>query len=194
MEPARVVVLGLDLSARGAGAVAVPSDWGGDWSKIARLMSGEDLPAGAASALRIGRLHRIAADVVTFAGMHGCTTAVVEQYALRMDPNNPGATAQAHTLAEVGGVVKHQLVEKLGLITESVAPASARKVLLGRVPQKGSKAFTLRALKMMGIPEDWTPDQKDAFVCANWAMSAIGGFALVTAEPVDGKRKRGRAA
>src|ERR1041384_6249122 len=134
------VVLGLDLSLRGAGMVALPLDWGGDWSRVRRHTAGEGLPKDACEALRIGRNKRIADDVVAFAKLHGCTAALVEQSAF------PSRHAHAHSLGELGGVVKHQLAERTGLIVDVVPPSSARKLVLGKVPRKDVKIAVVHAL------------------------------------------------
>lgn len=169
-------VLGLDLSLRGAGLVAVPFDWAGDWSRIARATVGHSLTKDATEADRIGRLVRISAEVVTFAEAHRCTRAVVEQYAYS------SRHAQSHSLGELGGVVKVLLTERCGIPVDVVAPASARKLLLGRLPRKDVKIHTRAALTRMGMPVTWTDDEADGFVVANWKLSEVGGYALAVPE------------
>jgi hypothetical protein len=187
------VALGLDLSLRGAGMVALPFDWGGDWSKVQRYTAGESLPRDAKEALRVGRLHRVASDVIAFARTHSCTAAIIEQYSLR-----PGggtmANAQAHALGELGGVVKHQLVQALGLVPDVVAPSSARKLILGKLPRRDVKVAVVAALTRMRMPLEWSNDEADAFVVANYLAAERGGFAFLVEPPVEEKRPRRRAA
>lgn len=170
------VVLGLDLSLRGAGMVAVPAFWGGDWNRVARHTFGEALARDAADALRVGRLTRIAAMIVEFARRHGTTDAIVEGYSFASQ------SSQAHSLGELGGVVRHQLVEKLGIVPASVPVHSARKLLLGKLPRKDAKIATRAYLTKCGMPASWSMDEGDAFVVANYLLSELGAYALVAAE------------
>jgi Holliday junction resolvasome RuvABC endonuclease subunit len=170
------IVLGLDLSLTGAGLVAVPSDWSGSWGRIARTTVGHPLKKNASEADRIGRLVRISAEVVTFAEAHRCTAAVLEQYAFT------SRHAHAHSLGELGGICKVLLTERCRIPVDVVPPASARKLILGRLPRKDVKAHTRAALTRMGMPPAWTDDEADAFVVANWKLSEIGGYALVVPE------------
>lgn len=167
------IVLGLDLSLRGLGMVAVPAFWGGDWTRIARKTVGHPLPKAATEADRIGRLVRLSAEVEHFARSHGCTLAIVEQYAFS------SLHGHAHALGELGGVVKVLLGARLGMHLEAVPPASARKLVCGKLPRKDVKSHVRGELTRMGVPTSWTADEADAFVVANWALSALGGYALV---------------
>jgi Holliday junction resolvasome RuvABC endonuclease subunit len=165
-------VLGLDLSLRGAGLVAVPVDWGGNWTRIDRATVGHPLHRDASDADRIGRLVRLSGEIVAFAERYGCMTAAVEQYSFT------SRHAHAHSLGELGGVVKVLLTSRVGIPVESVPAASARKLLLGRVPRKDVKAHTRAALTRMGLPAAWGDDEADAFVVANWVLAGLGGSAL----------------
>jgi hypothetical protein len=179
------VVLGLDLSLRGLGMVAVPSDWGGDWSRIAHKTVGHPLTKDAPESARIRRLILLANAVLSFAGEHRCGSAIVEQYAFTSQ------NGQAHALGELGGVVKVYLQEVCKIGLEMVAPASARKLIVGMLPRKGVKDYVRGELTRMGMPASWTKDEGDAFVGANWGLSALDGFALVAPPGTD---NRGRTA
>lgn len=170
------MVLGLDLSLRGAGLVAVPTDWDGRWERVRRATVGHALKRDASEADRIGRLVRLSAEVVSFAERHACTHAVVEQYAFS------SRHAQSHSLGELGGVVKVLLTERCRIPVEVVPPASARKLVLGKLPRKDVKIATRAALTRMGMPTDWTADEADALVVANWKLSELGGYALIVGE------------
>lgn len=167
------MILGLDLSLRGAGLVAVPTDWAGDWSRIERVTVGHGLKRDASEADRIGRLVRISAEVVTFAEKHRATTAVIEQYAFS------SRNSHAHALGELGGVCKVLLQERVGIPVLVVPPASARKLILGKVPRKDVKIHTRVALTRMGMPPAWTDDEADAFVVTNYVQACLGAYALV---------------
>lgn len=182
------VILGLDLSLTGAGMVALPLDWQGDWGRVAHGLVGEKLPKDASESRRIGRLKLVTEAIIDFAQWHHCTTAIVEQYAFT------SVHSHAHALGELGGVVKHQLSERLGLIVEAVPPASARKLILGKLPREKVKDAVIVALTKMGMPLEWNADEADAFVCTNWAASALGAFALVVPAPIEEKKPRRRKA
>jgi len=176
--------LGLDLSLNATGMVAVPADWNGEWHRIRRHTYGEDLTKDAPEPARIGRLLRISSEVLAFARLHRVTDVVCEQYAFSAQ------AAQARALGELGGVVKVRLSLELGLNAQPVPPASARKLLLGKLPTRGVKEATHEELVRMGMPIQWGLDEMDAFVVANWAMAAVGCYALAV-KPLGGK---GRAA
>lgn len=182
------VILGIDLSLTGAGMVALPLLWQGDWGRVAHHTAGEKLSKDAPEALRIGRLKRICDEIIAFATANRCTAAIVEQYAFT------SMHSHAHSLGELGGVVKHQLAERVGLLVDVVSPSSARKLILGKVPRKDVKIAVVHALTKMGMPLEWTEDEADAFVCANHAASSLGGFAFVVPPPVEEKKKGRRAA
>lgn len=175
-ESSSGAALGLDLSLRGAGLVAVPPDWCGDWSRIARATVGHSLTRDATEADRIGRLVRLSAEVVAFAEAHRCKRAVVEQYAFT------SRNAHSHALGELGGVVKVLLTARVGIPVDVVPPASARKLILGKLPRKDVKVATRAALTRMGMPTEWTNDEADAFVVANYVLAGNGGYALVVRE------------
>lgn len=164
------IILGLDLSLRGLGMVAVPAFWRGDWARIARRTVGHPLPKDATEADRIGRLVRLSGEVVAFGRAQGCTHAVVEQYAFT------SRNAHSHALGELGGAVKVAIVAKMPV--ETVPPASARKLLLGKLPRRDVKAAVRAHLTAIGMPASWTDDEADAWVAANWVLAGIGGFAF----------------
>jgi hypothetical protein len=180
-------ILALDLSLRGAGAVALPLNWSGNWNVIPRQTFGEKLSRDATEQMRIGRLIRLSASIVSFAEMFDVAEVYVEQYAFT-------STFGREALGELGGVVRHQMATKLGRVASAVAPASARKLLMGACPRKGAKDAARVHLHQVGMPPDWTSDEADAFVIANYAASALGGFAYVTAPPVIEKKARRKAA
>lgn len=162
------VALGVDLSARAAAAVAVPADWDGQWSRVTSMVYGEQLPRNATDAERARRCETIATRIVTFARATGATSAWIESYAF--------STAHgAHTLAEIGGVVRLELV-RAGIEVRTAQQATARKLLLGKVPRADVKVAVYTALRAAGARFE-TFDECDAFTCANYALSEeLGGY------------------
>jgi Holliday junction resolvasome RuvABC endonuclease subunit len=176
-------ILALDLSLRGAAMLIMPAGWSGDWDAIPRRTYGEKLEKNATAQERLGRGIRITSEIMKFANMWRPQEVHVEEYAFNQSARG------TRDIAELGGMVKHQLATQLGLVPTPVVASSARKILLGNLPRRDVKDAVMVFLHRMGLPHDWTEDEADAFVIANYAASAIGGFAFVTA-PVEKKVKR----
>lgn len=161
------MILGLDLSTRAAAAVAVPQDWDGRWSRVRSLVVGEPLHRDATDAERARRTETIAARLVAFARSCGVASVWIEGYAFNQ------ATA-AHTLAELGGVVRLELV-RAGFDLHTANMSTARKLLLGKVPRSGAKDAVVATLRAAGSTFE-TADEADAYCCANLGLSELGGF------------------
>jgi hypothetical protein len=162
-------ILGLDLSATAPAAVAVPVGWNGDWSQVRSKRWEHPLTKDATDNARIMRCRVIAFDVWAFAEQNGCAVAWIESYAY-------GMMTAAHTLAEVGGVVR-SLLDSRGIQLRTANMSSARKLLLGKIPKgKGlAKKVCAAALLSCGSPA-WSLDESDAFVAANWGLYQNGGL------------------
>lgn len=191
------VVMGIDASLTGTGLVAVPWQWGLDWSKVARVKLGLQVPKSASEADRIRRLDFICTRMMEFAQEHEVTDVFMEQYAFS------AKTAYSHALGEIGGNLKRDVVIGLGLPLTVVAPATAR-TLLGKfsAPRRkkgepkvrrakgepkplGIKDQVHVALRRAGLPVTWEGDEADAWVVANYGLSGIeGGDALILREVV----------
>jgi Holliday junction resolvasome RuvABC endonuclease subunit len=162
-----VVLLGLDLSLNASAAVAVPLDWDGDWSRVRSCVVGERLRRDASDAERARRTETIAARLVAFARSTGATKVFVEGYAY-------GLKTSAHSLGELGGVVRLELV-RAGIELVTVPMQTARKLLLGKCPREGAKVAVAEALKAAGARFE-TLDEFDAMAVANWGLSEVGGY------------------
>jgi hypothetical protein len=160
-------ILGLDLSATAPAAVAVPCDWNGDWRKVQSRRWQHPLTKEATDNARAMRCRVIAFDVWGFAQLHHCTEAWIESYAF-------GMKTAAHTLAEVGGVVR-SLLDSRGMQLHTANMSSARKLLLGKIPRgKGlAKKACSDCLSTAGAPA-WSLDESDAFVAANLGLYEAG--------------------
>src|SRR5512142_3006937 len=85
-------------------------------------------------------------------------------------------THQAHNigpLAELHGVVRLMLLRRR-IWTRTAPLASARKLLLGKLPQKDAKKIVEVTVPLFGGCGCWTSDEIDAFVVANWMMAELG--------------------
>lgn len=179
------VLLGVDLSATCTAAIAVPLDWGGDWRRVAWTKAGSKLHRDSTDSERALRTESIGIALATFAKDRGVSQAFLESYAFGQD-------TAAHTLGEIGGVVRLYLLQT-GVELHTSQMGTARKLLLGSVPTKQTlpegttiKDVILRTLQDSGAPffgEEYY-DVADAFVAANFGLSELGGLALVQAPVV----------
>jgi hypothetical protein len=161
-----MTLMGLDLSVTHAAAVVVPLGWDGDFRRVRTLVTGGSLPRGASDEQRARRCENIATALVAFARAHAVTEVWIEGYAFAQ-------RTSAHTLAEVGGVVRLEFV-RAGVQLHTANMGTARKLLLGKLPRKGAKFAAHAALHAAGSPA-WTHDEADAFVCANLGLSEHAG-------------------
>lgn len=169
------VLLGLDLSVRAAAAVAVPMDYDGRFDRVRSLVVGEPLRRDSTDVERARRCETIATRLVRFALESRCSVAYVEGYAF-------SRRTAAHTLAELGGVVRLELV-RAGLDVRTANMGTARKLLLGRVPRGSDpKAMVAEAFRAAGAPIDWSLDVTDAMACANLGLSLLGGYCFAQGE------------
>lgn len=105
--------------------------------------------------------------LVAFARATGATKAFIEGYAY-------GLKTSAHSLGELGGVVRLELV-RAGLELVTVPMQTARKLLLGRCPKQGAKVAVAEALRAAGARFEGL-DESDAFAVLNWGLSEVGGY------------------
>ena len=176
-------VIGFDLSLTAPAAVALPIDWRpGDWKRVQSWLLKPKAPKGDDVRGQIERYMIIATwacDVVAQAtGIPGApghyrAGCAIEAYAFSR--NN----AQASKLMELGGVVRVGLFTACGIVPETVATSSARKLLLGKVPKSDQKIAVQRALYAAGAPKEWEENICDAFCCCHLEFSNVGGIALL---------------
>lgn len=173
-------LVGLDLSLRAAAACAIPYDaWDGKLDYVRTMMFGYDLPNTASPKDKLARIHSIADGVTKFCAGVDAKAIYIEEYAFSQ------GQAHAHEIGEVGGVVKHRLFRKLGLVTIPVANNTARKTLLVKLPSPRGKPkgyvkswVWANVRRLEGSARVWTNDEVDAFVIANHGIAAEGSTAL----------------
>jgi hypothetical protein len=112
------------------------------------------------------RCESIAGSLVGFARACRVGKVWIEGYAFSQHTS-------AHTLAEVGGCVRLELV-RAGIAIHTANIGTARKLLLGKVPRKGAKHAVHAALHAAGSPA-WTLDEADAFAAVNFGLSEHAG-------------------
>lgn len=182
-------VVGLDLSLTRPAACRIPGDWEvGDWSRVVVASWEPAVPRGDGidfERARIERLVEIADRVRAFVEMGarspGDREVVVEPRvdAVGIESYAYSSSSSSVTkLAELGGVVRVSLFS-YGIVPVPVVAASARKLLLGKLPRADQKAWVQAALKRARAPFWEDDDQADAFCVANWLRAELGGVALV---------------
>ena len=168
-------VVGLDLSLASTGMVAIPIGWNFDMARVVVGTCGYALKADASLEEHYDRYLQIAHDVSVFCINNRARHVWVEDHAYMA-----GGAGSART-KEMTGRVKTELYDEHNLVARPVQPASARAVLLGRVPKQGkgkTKAYVIRNVKRLPMTADWIEDVCDAFVCANYGIMKVGGVAM----------------
>jgi len=160
-------VAGLDLSTRAAAGVMLPLGWDGDFSQARSLVVGEPLRRNATDAERARRTENIALPLVTFCRTNNVQIAFIESYGFNQ-------SHAAHTLGEVGGVVRLELL-RAGIEIRTAQMSSARKMLLGKLPRADVKMVVYSTVRAAGATFE-TADEADAFAALNWGMSELGGY------------------
>lgn len=169
------VVLGIDLSLVGLGLCAIPTGWDRDVRLIRSVTLTYPLRKAATTREHVERLRALSMDVRTWAIRMGVTHAFMESYAYSM-------ATMAHSIGELGGVVRLELLRERNLDVQFANQSSARKFMYGRIPPRGltqtqRKAWLLEPLKLMGAPVE-DHNQGDALVVANYGLSELGAPCL----------------
>lgn len=162
------VVLGLDLSLRGAGAVVLPGHWDprNPWAGVELVRFTE---AGKLQGSE--RIQAIVHEIWHLAVRTGVTRSFVEEHSF-----SKGLMQHAFARAELVGAVKHFLRQSLEIETVPHVASSARKLLFGPQPRRNSKewkAFIAERLGALGAPFP-DEDTRDAFLIANAGRYTLG--------------------
>jgi len=175
-------VVGLDLSLANTGMCFIPAHWEGDMDSL-RLMSIRTTRKEAAygkphiiARLETERYLEIAERVVGFVKEVGCSGGIVkENYAyspVRSKNGHPVQSASVTRLAELGGVIRSQVLMACHTPVVSVAVNSARKFLTGGIKRGKQKEQVDRFLQGSGLRfNNW--DEMDAFVVAYYWYGKI---------------------
>ncbi len=172
------VAMGLDLSLRSTGMVAIPVGWGQAWSRVEVGVAGYGLKDDATLIEHAARHRSIRDAALAFARQHRVTHAWVLGYAF-----NKAQVSRLAAAGELGGIVKLGLIDA-GIQTQVVVESRAR-TLLGKAPRAKAKDWAIQRLCRAGAPIAWTFDQFDAFVAANWGLSELGNSALILRDQAD---------
>lgn len=167
------MLMACDQSVRGFAYAAAPSWWDGDWSLVRTgRFDGGTLARTAPEIAHRFRQERI--------------FEFVDQAIAAADPNLVGFESYAFSarpdvdVVELTGMLKKHLWG-LQKATVTVNQSTARKLLLGKVPRKGSDAKdAVRSVLMAaGAPERfWSLDHTDALCVLNAMISDFGGYSF----------------
>lgn len=129
-----------------------------------------DFPKGATREQKADRWARISHAVLAFCEKHQPMLVGVEDYAFSRK------SSSVTRLAELGGIVRIDLWRaRPEWLPHEVTASQARKVLLGKVPQKDAKDWTqANVRRLKGEAIYWTEDEVDAVVVANFAAQIAG--------------------
>lgn len=168
-----LIVIGIDPSVRATAIVAVPLDWGGDWSKVrSHVVHGSSAKKGDLAG-RIRRNDRLAVDVQDWIDRlppHLARSARIEDYSY-------GSKFGASYLGELGGSIRTCVLDVCAELRE-VPIKSARKTLLGKLPLLNQKGAVVTALKAVGASFG-TIDEYEAMCIANHGLSQLGGHCFL---------------
>jgi|GEM_PF-2532542 len=174
-------VVGLDLSLSRTGMCYIPAHWDGDMGALVCASvetQREDAAYGKKhilSRLETERYLRIAERVVKFVKRSGVKHAARESYAyspVKDRRGNPVQSASMTSLAELGGVIRSQLLLACAIPVVPVAPNTARKFVTGGLKKGKQKEQVDRFLQAKGLRfNNW--DEMDAFVIAYCHYGAV---------------------
>lgn len=156
-------VVGLDLSLTCPGVCIIPTDWGHDLRRV--QVHHATVPVeGGNDACRANRLVWIESWLTQF-------IKEGRMFAIESLPSH-GAFAIG-PLGELHGVVRRRLfVNNCEVRTAPLA--TARKLLMGKLPQKDQKTIVRSTVQSFDGSAHWTGDECDAFVVANWLCAELG--------------------
>ena len=167
-------MIGLDLSLRQTGMCYIPEKWNFLHSSTVTKSIQTEREKGAKgnphvlARLEVDRYLKVAKGIVDFVRVHGVQHVVIENYAY----SRSGMSSSVVALAELGGVVKSQLVLACKAPAVSVAVNSARSFLTGGLKRGGQKAQVDVFLRSLDFRFD-NYDEMDAFVVAFYWYSKI---------------------
>src|SRR6185437_9439626 len=167
-----VMVAGIDPSVSSTSLMGLPTNWGGDWSKLRREGGiGYRIPDGSLVQTRIQRCEDNTDDVLAVLAEWGCWSVVIEGYA-------HASKFFAHQTGEYGGILRTRLI-KAGIRVRECPPSTGRALLLGDAPAKGQGAIKVRVQKTWraaGFPHWKDHDDADAMTTLNYGLSEEGGL------------------
>lgn len=163
-------VVGLDLSLSRTGICYIPPEWGGTYDSLrfASIVTTRDKAAyGRAdrvARLEVERCLKIADRVVKFVKKHSAEHVAVERYAYSFSGSkNSPPSSSVTKLAELGGIVKSQLILSCRTPAVSVASNAARSELMGGMKKGKQKEQVQQFMKQKGFQFE-NLDEMDAFV------------------------------
>jgi hypothetical protein len=162
-------IIGLDLSLTSAGVACIPSTWDGRLERVA-VATVPHRHAPHDDTERAERLATVARQCLSAARELAAGRGIA-CWGIESLP-----THQAHALvplAELAGVVRY-LLHQDGARVLTVPQASARKLLLGKLPRRDVKEVVRQTVRSMAGAGCFGPDEVDGFVVVNWLAAELG--------------------
>jgi Holliday junction resolvasome RuvABC endonuclease subunit len=168
-------VVGLDLSLHGAAAAYLPPDWEpGDWATVQTKFIGYE---GGDEDRNNQRLVDIVVPLTMFVARLKAKHVAIESYALSKK------MGRAFALGEIGGAMRFNLAQQLGISAVTVNQMSLRSFFLGAKLPRGKGAVPKAvhaALKSLGVPWE-NADEADAMLAASYHRTSLGMTGLTLA-------------
>jgi Holliday junction resolvasome RuvABC endonuclease subunit len=118
-------VLGLDLATRHTGICLIPRGWYGDEHALRTSLVEYQFPGKLTELVKIQRMNAVAGEILRFVGTYEPDFIVVEDYAYSR--HSQSTTMQA----EIGGIIKSQVLMATGDVPEPLSSGTIRKTLTG---------------------------------------------------------------
>jgi len=194
-------VLGMDLATRESGFCFIPAGWDGDFGALKFDGVGYDLLGKIPERSKLHAMMNAAKVAIRMIRQYEPDVLAVEDYAFSRQSSS--TTMQA----EIGGVVKSQILLGLDLVPGKVASTGARKFLTGglRGKRKGDVEAGIKALPSKQQVKNFlnnrgmvfdTDDQMDAFVVAYYTYCVVNEiqcrFTPIEEHEQIGRRRKNR--
>ena len=186
--------MGIDASLRGLALAVAPLGWDRDPKRVTCHTLSVPLKRDATTRDKVERLRMLALDVRTIAVRYNVRHAFVESYAF-------GMNTAAHSLGELGGVLKLELWRECQLLVETVHQHHARKLVYGTTPPRTvngvkltdaqRKAWLLEPLRAAGF-ELADHNQGDAVTTLMGGFERLGVPVISNLLGVEEKPKRSK--
>ena len=170
-----MIVVGIDASYTGLGLVAIPGDWGLDWSRVKR----KTLTTGPGDGPLVSRASALARDVCIWIEWARGPEQIFVCFEAGLSRDVQGD--QVRPLNRLIGAVELDVYRTFGVVPRLFEQTPIRKLLLGFEPRREKKAAVHDVLEQL-TPTRWDPNEYCAFAAANYGLSE-SGLAFVSVAP-----------
>lgn len=180
-------IAAFDLSLINTGGVSVPSDWGGDWSKVQTFECGATIKKDERTkSAETDRLIGISDKIRAFCCQEAPSIVAIAKSGWGSQP-----------MSGIHTVVTVDLWRYCKIAVEELPENTSRAFLCGRVPRKPENAaknwtknWVRAELSAVGAPREWSSDVADAMVLCNLMLHRCDCFSYSKPAPPRPKRAR----